>query len=99
MTADMDGGILFSILTKTNGHEPHVDAEIVQRGIESKLTLPLEETSIGEKLKLLKQVAKVEWIAAGRAGQTNFIIPQSDMMKSLVARQRELVAEKRAKKS
>ena len=38
VTADMDGGIYFSILTKKNGFESHVDAEIRKRGIESRLT-------------------------------------------------------------
>ena len=33
LTAEMDGAILFSILTKTNGHEPHVNAEIESRGM------------------------------------------------------------------
>jgi len=99
VTADMDGGIYFSILTKKNGCECHVDAEIRKRGIKSRLTASLEETPIGEKLKLLKQQAKLDAAAAGRTGIPNFIIPQSEEMKSLYGRQREIMAEKRAKKS
>jgi hypothetical protein len=56
---------------------------------------------LGEKLsKLLKQRAKHEAAAAGHTGEPNFIIPQqSEEMKSLYARHREIIAEKRAKKS
>ena len=99
VTADMDGGIYFFILTKKNGFESHVDAEIRKRGIESRFTSSLEETPILDKIKLLKQQAKQEASAAGRTGEPNFIIPQSEEMKGLYARQREILAEKRANKS
>ena len=99
VTADMDGGIYFFILTKKNGFESHVDAEIRKRGIESRLSSSLEETPIFDKIKLLKQQAKQEASAAGRTGEPNFIIPQSEEMKGLYARQREILAEKRANKS
>lgn len=101
LTAEMDGAILFSILTKTNGHEPHVNAEIESRGLESKFSTPLNETSIKDKLKVLKEQAKMEQTVAGQSldRPPNCIKPQSDMMKTLFPIQSRLIAEKRAKKS
>ena len=102
VTAEMDGGILFSILTKKNGHEEHVDAEIVERKIESKLSKPLADEAIGKKLELLKSEALLEKVEAKRAAPgdkpPNCIIPRSAKMKSLYPKQRELVAERRARK-
>ena len=98
----MDGGILFSILTKKAGHELHVNAENVKRKIEYKLTLPVTEATIGEKTKLLKNEALLDMVDAGEAATgdkpPNFIKPKSDMMKQLYLKQREVLADKRANK-
>ena len=108
---EMDGGIKFSILTKKNGFEPHVDAEIVERKIEYKLSLPLvvsaeeggQVAPWKEKMKLLKKEALLDMVESGRAAAgdklPNYIVPKSDMMKSLYQKQRDILDEKRANKS
>lgn len=74
---------------------------MVERKIESKLSKPLADESIRHKLILLRSEALLEKIEAKRAAPgdklPNCIIPRSAKMMSLYQKQRELVAEKRAK--
>jgi len=101
VTAQMGGGVLLHILTRTNNFEPHIDAECEARNIKGYRT----NLTIGEKKKLLRTDELKIWAAQGKArdgikqNDVNYIVPQSEMMKSLVPVQEEILAAKAEKAS
>ena len=87
----MSGGIFLRILTKKNGYEEHVHAEMKERGI--KMTKKMKkELTIAEKRKLLRkhEMERIIKVNPDRAQEgikesdIQFIEPQSEMLKGFL---------------